>query len=200
MKIKRFIGGTLESNGYIISVKPEGEAFIIDPGYNPKKFIKYIEENQLKLKGVLLTHLHHDHVGGAEKISSHFNCPIYMHEDDAFVYRGKVDIRLKDGDNLDLDGETLDIISTPGHTKGSICIMSKKSRVCFTGDTIFDTDLGRSDLEGGSEEDMKNSICNVIDKWDNDINIYPGHDNGCNMKFVRQHNTEFNGLLKEGKR
>lgn len=72
--------------------------------------------------------------------------------------------------------------------------MAEKSRVCFTGDTIFDTDLGRTDLEGGSEPDMRDSICNVVDKWENDIMIYPGHDDGCTMKKVRIYNSEFIAL------
>ena len=127
----------------------------------------------------------------ADAAADVLDCPVYMHEADACSYRGRVDSELKGGDVLDLDGEILEIMSTPGHTKGSICIMSEKSRVCFTGDTVFDTDLGRTDLEGGSEEEMKSSIRNIVDKWDNDIHIYPGHDDGCTMKQVRKYNTEF---------
>lgn len=194
MKIKRFIGGNLESNGYVVYRQSPGECYIIDPGYNPKKFIRFAEENQLTAKGVILTHLHYDHTGGADAVSAALGCPVYMHEDDAFVYRGKVDFAIKDGHVFDFDGEELVTILTPGHTKGSICLMDKRSRVCFTGDTLFDTDLGRSDLEGGSEQDMKNTICQIIDKWENDITIYPGHDNGCTMKKVRIYNTEFLAL------
>lgn len=194
LKIKRYIGGSLESNGYVLYQKAGGACFIIDPGYNPKVFVNFVDDNHLTLKGIILTHLHHDHVGAADAIKRVLNCPVYMHEDDAFVYGGQVDIRLKDGDSLDLEGEVLKIIHTPGHTKGSISIFSGKSRVCFTGDTLFDTDLGRSDLAGGSEAEMKNTICNVVDKWENDIMIYPGHDDGCTMKKVRIYNTEFIAL------
>lgn len=194
MKIKRYVGGTLESNGYILFQKDGTKCIVIDPGYQPKKFITYIKEQNLQLDGIILTHLHHDHTGAAEVVSDYFDCPIYMHEDDAFVYRGRVDRRLKDGDILDLEGESLQILHTPGHTKGSICIYSEKSKVCFTGDTLFDTDLGRTDLEGGSEREMKNSIQHVIDQWDNQVMIYPGHDGSCNMKFVRMNNLEFLAL------
>lgn len=196
MEVKRFIGGILESNGYVIYQDRGMSCYVIDPGYNPKRFIKFIEENQLKMKGVILTHLHHDHVGGADRVADYFDCPIYMGEDDALVYKGHVDVRLKDGDTLDLDGETLKILHTPGHTKGGICILSEKSKVVFTGDTIFDTDLGRSDLEGGSEEDMKWTMRNVVDKWPNDYYIYPGHDTGATMKQVRKYNKEFLALLE----
>ena len=77
---------------------------------------------------------------------------------------------------------------------GSICLYSEKSKVCFTGDTIFDTDLGRTDLAGGSESMMADSIRDVVDRWDNQVTIYPGHDGSCNMKFVRAHNQEFLAL------
>lgn len=194
MKIKRFIGGSLMSNGYVIYKEDGGDCYIIDPGYVPKNFTDFAAEKQLHVLGILLTHLHHDHTGAAETVSDALDCPIYMHENDAFVYRGRVDRCLLDGEILDLAGEKLQVILTPGHTKGSICIMSEKSRVCFTGDTIFDTDLGRSDLAGGSEADMKNSVIRIIDKWDNDIMIYPGHDDGCTMKKVRIYNKEFLAL------
>lgn len=196
MKIKRFKGGSLESNGYVIYRNQGGECFIIDPGYNHRVFADFVRENGLKAKGIILTHLHHDHTGASEAAADVLDCPIYMHGADATVYRGRVDVLLSDGDILDLDGEELKILHTPGHTEGSICVMSEKSRVCFTGDTIFDTDLGRSDLPGGSEEAMKSSIRNIADRWENDIHIYPGHDDGCTMKQVRRYNTEFAAIVE----
>ena len=78
-----------------------------------------------------------------------------------------------------------------GHTHGSICIISDLSKVVFTGDTIFDTDLGRTDLEDGSEKEMISSCKEVIDKWPNEYQIYPGHDGSATMKQVRTYNTEF---------
>ena len=101
MKIKRFVGGSLESNGYIISNWEKGGCYIIDPGYEPKKFIDYVEKEGLSLLGVILTHHHHDHVGGAAKIRDYFGAPVMMHETDAHVYKGEVDRQLKDGDVLE---------------------------------------------------------------------------------------------------
>ncbi len=194
MKIKRFVGGSLQSNGYIVYCKECGDCYIIDPGYEPKRFISYIKKEEFHPMGIILTHLHHDHTGGAETIRDAFSCPVYMHEADAFVYRGIVDHMLTDGEILRLETETLQILHTPGHTRGSICIFCEKSRICFTGDTIFDTDLGRTDLDGGSEEEMKKTICDIVDQWPNDIWIYPGHDEGCSMKDVRRYNSEFLAL------
>ncbi len=194
MKIKRFIGGSLMSNGYVLYQKEGGSCYIIDPGYTPKNFIDFVREKNLQAMGIIATHLHHDHTGAAEAVSDVLNCPIFMHQADAFVYKGRVDHLLSDGEILELEGEPLKVILTPGHTEGSICLMSEKSRVCFTGDTIFDTDLGRSDLAGGSEWDMIHSVRDIIDRWENDIFIWPGHDNGCTMKQVRIYNTEFLAL------
>ncbi|MEE0742021.1 MAG: MBL fold metallo-hydrolase [Emergencia sp.] len=194
MKIQKITGGSLMSNGYVLYEKDGGSCLIIDPGYGPQKFIDFVTEQKLHCDGIILTHLHHDHTGAADSVADYLDCPIYMHETDACVYKGKVDRYLYHHDALHLDGEELRILHTPGHTGGSICILAEKSRVCFTGDTLFDTDLGRTDLAGGSEKQLRESIKNVIDRWENYIYIYPGHDGGCTMKSVRQNNPEFLAL------
>lgn len=196
MKIKRFIGGSLESNCYIISNKTCGHCFIIDPGYEPQRIISYIEKMEFTVQGIILTHHHHDHVGGAERIRNYFDCPVMMHYVDSLIYKGRVDVELEDGQILDLDGEELKIFHTPGHTGGCICIMSEKSKVVFTGDTIFDTDLGRTDLEDSNPADMIISCRDVINKWNNEFTIYPGHDGSASMKQVRIYNEEFLSCLK----
>ena len=191
MEIKRFIGGDLESNCYIINKQSKGECYIIDPGYEPKRTIKYVEDNSLTVKGIILTHYHHDHVGGAQEISEYFGCPVMMSFEDSLQYKGKTDICLKHGDSIVMDGEVLYIVRTPGHTKGSICIISDASKVVFTGDTLFDTDLGRTDLENGSKEEMIWSCRNIINKWPNEYRIYPGHDESATMEQIRTYNKKF---------
>ena len=200
MKVERFVVGILECNGYIIYHKEGGDAFLIDPGAEGSRFIDFLNEKKLSPKGIILTHLHPDHVGGVKKIVETFECPVYMHEKDASVYKGHMDICLRDGESLYLEDEEIKIINTPGHTKGSISIMLEKSRICFTGDTIFDTDLGRTDLPGGSEKEIEESVRNIISKWENDIRIYPGHDESATMKTVRKYNTEYLAILEGGKR
>ena len=201
MKIKRFIGGLLESNGYVLYQQDGGEAYLIDPGYNSKVFIEYIKEHGFELKGILLTHHHYDHSGVADRVKAVFDCPIYLHRRDCDIYfkefKRNADVYMEDGDVFDLEGEELRVIHTPGHTGGSVCFMSDKSKVCFTGDTIFNVDLGRTDLEGGSEKEMVDSILDIIDKWSNDIMIYPGHGDGCTMKKVRSINTEFLDIVNK---
>jgi glyoxylase-like metal-dependent hydrolase (beta-lactamase superfamily II) len=165
--------------------------YIIDPGYSGEKYLRVIKEAALVLKGIILTHHHHDHVGGVQKIKSETRCPVFMHGEDAEIYKGEVDTVLYGGEKLSLDGEELLIVHTPGHTRGSICVYSEKSKVCFTGDTIFNVDLGRTDLRDGSDAEMCASICNVVSAWANEVVIYPGHGAPANMKFVRVHNREY---------
>ena len=196
MKIKRFTGGTLESNGYVLYVREGGSCFIIDPGYDPKVFLVYIRDIKLDLKGIILTHHHYDHTGAVDRIKNETGCPVYLHREDCDMYGNQVDVYMEDSDIIDLDGVQLEVIHTPGHTRGSVCIFDGKDRVCFTGDTIFNVDLGRTDLEDGSEEQMIRSITEIIDRWPNDIMIYPGHGDGCTMKKVRKINREFTDIIE----
>lgn len=196
IKMKRLVGGNLESNGYTIYQKEGGEAFIIDPGYNPDRFLKILRDLDLTLKGILLTHHHYDHVGGVEKLCKETGCPVYLHREDLDQYRRPVDVPLEDGDQLTLEGEEIKVLHTPGHTAGSVCFYCPQSKLVFTGDTVFDTDLGRTDLAGGSAKAMRESIQTVDRLWGNEITIYPGHDGSATMKFVRQYNQEYQDCLK----
>jgi len=191
MKIKRLVGGNLESNGYVIFDMEQGECFIIDPGYNGEKFLKIMDDLGLALKGILLTHHHYDHVGGVDKIKGTTGCAVYIHRADSDKYKKQVDVLLENGDKLMLGNEEIRVIHTPGHTRGSVCYYSDQSKLAFTGDTIFNVDLGRTDLADGSPTDMEYSIRDIIDLWNNDITIYPGHGDSCNMKYVRKYNQEF---------
>ncbi|MEG1929721.1 MAG: MBL fold metallo-hydrolase [Anaerovorax sp.] len=191
MRIKRIIGGNLESNGFIIFQKEGGDCYIIDPGYNGEAYLKKVKDLSLRLKGILLTHHHYDHVGGVQKIKNATDCPVSIHRCDSDLLKFQADIHLEDGEKLFLEEEEIQVIHTPGHTMGSVCFYSEKSKLVFTGDTIFNVDLGRTDLVDGDQQAMESSIVNIINEWGNDMTIYPGHGDSCNMKFVRKNNREF---------
>jgi hydroxyacylglutathione hydrolase len=197
MKMKRLIGGNLESNGYIIydKEKERGSCYIIDPGYEPKRYIRELEQMDVQVLGILLTHHHYDHVGAVEGIVQRFGCPVYLHREDCDQYGNHVDNPLEHGQSIMLGEEEIKVIHTPGHTKGSVCFYSEKSKLVFTGDTIFNVDLGRTDLVDGSPAQMEASIRNLISKWGNDITIYPGHGDPATMKFVRSHNREYLDIM-----
>ena len=196
MKLQRFVGGTLESNGYVIFDVASKEAIIIDPGYNAKKFIGFVEENQLKIKAIVLTHKHHDHIGAALEVSKALDAPVWIHKFDADEYKGDNVQLLEGGETIEIGDETAEIIWTPGHTKGGISVKFPKSKWIFTGDTIFDTDLGRTDLPGGSFADMEKTMKAVVSGWENDYRIYPGHDESATMRQVRRYNSEFLEIVR----
>ena len=191
MKIKRFVGGNLEANGYVIYHRSSKECFIIDPGYNANRYIEFAKSMSFNVKGILLTHHHHDHVGAVEKIRGDLRCSVYMHRQDMVKYKGHIDVPLDDGDTLLLDEEKIQVLHTPGHTLGGVCFYAEESKVAFTGDTIFNVDIGRTDFSDGDPYKMQDSMNNVINKWTNDITIYPGHGDPATMKFVRENNREF---------
>ena len=123
------------------------------------------------------------------------NCLLYIHKADTDMYKKTVDVMLEGDDKLTLSREEIIVIHTPGHTMGSVCFYSEKSKLAFTGDTIFNVDLGRTDLSDGSQKEMEASIRNIISKWSNEITIYPGHGDSCTMKYVRKNNQEFLDIL-----
>lgn len=210
MEIKRFIGGILQANCYVVSpsrakatdsaASAKTPCFIIDPGYYAPKIAKYIKDEDFAPAGIILTHHHSDHSGAAAYLRKELDCPVMIHREDADRYGGEVERLLEDGDVLTLgcgDGKSskhevkLTVLHTPGHTRGGICLLSERDKVCFTGDTIFNVDLGRVDLDDGSYEEMVRSITEVCDKWGNDMTIYPGHGDPATMKTVRKINLEF---------
>jgi len=191
MKIKRFAVGVFEANGYVIYQENGGDCYIIDPGYAPEQFITFIDKNELNVIGILLTHHHYDHVGGVSKIKAPKGCSVYMHRKDIEMYGAEVDVVMEDGDVIMLEGEEIKVLHTPGHTEGGVCLFSEKSKLVFTGDTIFNVDLGRTDLADGDPYKMLATMKNIVNTWGDEIMIYPGHGDPCDMKFVRRVNTEF---------
>ena len=195
MEIKQIVEGALEANCYIIYRKDGGAAYIIDPGYDVKKTQAFIKEHGLQIKAILLTHSHHDHSGKAEALAEYFNCNICAGREELDHYNGRVDTLFDGGEKLDLDGEEIEVLPTPGHSAGGVSYYSGKSSVAFTGDTIFNIDLGYTHFPGGSAKAMRASLRDIVDKWDNGVTIYPGHGDSEKMKVVREINTEFNEAI-----
>lgn len=201
MNIERLIGGIWKANGYVVTGEYGNGCWIIDPGYFPERFIWILRRQRLASEGILLTHHHSDHTGAAAALKKELDCPVYIHRADAAAYGGPTDILLEGGERLTMDGLICRVVHTPGHTKGGVCFAFGEQRCCFTGDTVFNVDLGRTDLADGSVREMEQSIRKVVDRWTDDMRIYPGHGDDCTMKTVRRINQEYREIVnRRGRR
>lgn len=185
----------ITTNVYIVVSK--NEAIVIDPGGEPDKIIDKLNELNTNLKYIVLTHCHSDHIAAVTDLQKVKGGEVLISEEDGKAVNNpirnlapfmgsklekiKVDRFLSEGDKIKLGNDEFEIIETPGHTKGGICIYSEKQKVLFSGDTIFKGTYGRTDLPSSSYQDMKNSIKKLM-KLPDDINIYPGHGILTNMK------------------
>ena len=192
MEIKTLKVGDLRTNCYLVS--EGGEGLVIDPGAEPEKIIKEIGD--LKIKAIILTHGHYDHVTSAFSLKEKLGAPIMIGEKDESLMvlsTGKrADKLLKDKDKFVIcpasllqkynvlrdpalrDNLSFVIIETPGHTPGGISLYNEKEKVVFTGDTLFAGDWGRTDLPGSSEAEMQLSLQELL-KLPPETKVYPGH-------------------------
>ncbi len=192
MFLERIPAGIYAVNCYVLGDKATNKAAVIDPGGDVDRIMKMLEDNNLELEYIMLTHAHVDHIGGVQELISKTGVSVYMHNDDLYmlvngvanqsvalggpVVEAKIDEHVEfveDGDILELGELELSIIHTPGHTEGGISIQT--GNFIFTGDTLFASSIGRSDLEGGNETKLLDSIKNKLFVLDEDLTVLPGH-------------------------
>jgi len=189
LKIVRIPAGIYAANCYIIYSEVTRDAIVVDPGGDVDDILSSIRENGLKIKYIVLTHGHADHIGGVKELKKVLSVPVMIHEDDreilvdgnknlsTIMAMGTVeiepDILLKDGDIIEFGDEKAQVIHTPGHTRGGICIKIGDSMI--TGDTLFTGSIGRTDLLGGDYDSIINSIKDKIMIYSDDIKVFPGH-------------------------
>jgi hydroxyacylglutathione hydrolase len=181
-----------ESNCFIVSGK---KTAVIDAGINPAALLRKVEELGLGVDYLINTHCHYDHVGGDYLFINRTGAKLCVHEEGACALESgdaerilsglfssrmpklRVDVRLADGQLLDLDGVVLEVLHTPGHTREGICLYEPNSKSLFSGDTVFSDGVGRTDFAGGSMNELKKSLEKLLRLHEErgvEV-IYPGH-------------------------
>jgi len=177
LKIEQIQVGQMANFTYLIIDEEEKEIAIIDPSWDLDKIFGIIKRNSYRVKFIINTHTHFDHVLGNEQVLAITNCQIVQHENSM----DRHDIAVKDGDRIRVGNIVIDIFHTPGHSKDSICLIVD-SKIIFTGDTLFVGNCGRIDLPGGNVNEMYDSLLRRIIKLNDELILYPGHNYG--MKTV----------------
>jgi hydroxyacylglutathione hydrolase len=179
----------LQINCYLLGCSDTHEAAIIDPGGDIDIITDKVAERQAIVKMILLTHGHFDHIGALDGIRKKYACPVLIHSADAnaltnpminlsaltgnSIVSSEADQLLEDGDRILLGDLTLEVLSTPGHTRGGICF--KHNGLVFSGDTLFNSGIGRTDLPGGNMTQLEQSIRSKLFTLPDDTLVLPGH-------------------------
>lgn len=199
--------GVMGTNCYLV-FDDQKQGVLIDPGANATFILNAIQEQGVTLHYILLTHGHFDHVGALEEVRRATGAPVAIHQDDAYrlpqvdkegarfgVYTAPqqpADLLLKDEQTLEAGGLQLRILHTPGHTEGGITILC--GQAMFTGDTLFCDGVGRTDLPGGDELELHNSLVRIASFCDN-YAVYPGHGDVTNLDREKEANPYLGGAL-----
>jgi len=189
MILERIVVGPFEVNCYIFGDAKTKEVVVIDPGDNFPVIWETIQEAEYKVKGIILTHGHADHIGAVGELKNQTQAPIYIHPEDKemltdpklnrSIYWGvaitapPADKLLKEGDILKIGNVSLKVIHTPGHTLGGICL--EYDKILLTGDTLFAGSIGRTDFPGSSFQSLIDSIKKKLLILPDEIEIFPGH-------------------------
>lgn len=209
MQIKRFEFNFFGENTYLIWDETSGEAAVVDPGMvNDEENAtveQFIAERKLKMKYVLLTHAHIDHTFGIDWIVERYDIPVLAHKADVPLGQmrgqqaqmfhlplslGPVEIGrfVSDNEVLHLGKEDVKVIATPGHSPGGVCYYVPESNFVLTGDTLFQSSIGRTDLPGGNQRTLILSIRDRLMTLPSNTVVYPGHGPATTIGIEEEHN------------
>ena len=200
--IRKFVTGHFGVNLYLIYDEKSKECAIVDPGTYDKEVIRFIQSKNLKVKYIILTHGHGDHLLGALSFKEKFNSDILVHKAEKELLGNadlnfskqmsgeaitiQPDLYLKEGDMIEIGDMKWKVIHTPGHTKGGMCLYN--DNILLSGDTLFFESIGRFDLFGGDYRVLKDAIIRKLMILDDDVIVYPGHGAQTTIGYERLNN------------
>lgn len=204
MKIKALVVGPIMENCYVLYDEQTLDAIIVDPGDDADKIIQLVNKLDLKVKYIVNTHGHADHIGANKELGEAFHAPLAIHEADKAMltspslnlsecgYMGRpiisqdADIILHEGDIISFGNCNLKVVHTPGHTPGGICLVGKN--VVMSGDSLFAGSIGRTDFPTGSLSDLVFNLKTKILPLDESYDVYPGHGGPTTIAYEKMAN------------
>lgn len=208
MIIESIVTGSFMENAWILGDEENKHAIIFDPGDNVSNIIGKMNELNLTPVFILNTHTHPDHLGAAAELQKRFDLPFAIHEDELPTFNSakntaqflgllnfqlpEVTTFLSDGQVLEINNLHLQVLHTPGHTPGSICFLNGKH--LFSGDTLFQGSVGRTDLPGGSMKQLGDSL-KLLSQLPEDTRVYPGHGEITSIKQELETNPYLQEVL-----
>ncbi len=193
LNIRTLSLGDYQTNCYIVWGEDSKWCVVIDPGDAPEQVLQATEEAGVKIDAVLLTHGHFDHVGGVRTIAARTGCRIYIHRKEELLPDSMTGGMLfysnaySEGDVLKIAGLEIQVLHTPGHTPGAVCLAVENT--LFSGDTLFAGSIGRTDFPGGDVADMKKSLAR-LGALPTDYRVLPGHGEETTL-FVEKENNPY---------
>ena len=190
--------GDYQTNCYIVHEENSTDCLIIDPGYEPEIISSYLEEKGLTPEAILLTHCHFDHVGAVKDLAAQYDCKVFLDKKELAMPPMLTNGPLYytdgygDGDTLTLAGIPIQVLETPGHTPGSVCLIMEDT--LFSGDTLFAGSCGRTDMPGGSMRQMQESLSLLANlPLGDDTQVLPGHESFSTLGQERRTNPYMDG-------